>query len=205
MNNPIPHHLIIEHLFPFLFSIEEMEQAVLKAIETRSLNDLLFLLGRSPTSIPSYLTRNEEYAQAASFTVVLPILAGLGFRLSTEIFEAAASKGNLDVMKWLKEKKCPWNAWTFYYASEHDNLVNMKWLRENGCPWNEEAFVAAARHGNLDNMKWLKENGCPWGARTFYYAEDHGDLANVRWLKENGCPHDHSEDGGADSDRSDTT
>ena len=48
--------------------------------------------------------------------------------------------GNLENMKWLLEKGCPWNFWTFEKAAEHGNLENMKWLLEKGCPWNEDTF-----------------------------------------------------------------
>jgi hypothetical protein len=37
----------------------------------------------------------------------------------------------------------------------------MKWLKEKGCPWDTWTFARAAEHGNLENMKWLKANGCP--------------------------------------------
>jgi hypothetical protein len=189
MNNPIiPHDLFIEHLLPFILSAKEMEDVVLNAVFTRNIADIRFFLGRSPASVPSYLKRNEQYTRVANFTIMLPVLVDLGFSLSAEIFEAAASKGNLSIMRWLKEKCCPWSSWTFYYASEHNNLVNIQWLRANGCPWSEETFVAAARNGNIENMIWLKQNGCPWDARTFYYAEDHGNPFNVKWLKINGCP-----------------
>jgi len=187
MNNhlSIPHHLIVENIFPFLFSHRDMEAYILNSIITENMNDLFFLVGRSSASVPSYITSNEEYAQRTGFTIVLPILVSLGFKLSAEIFEAAATKGNLEIMKWLKKMNCPWNAWVFYYATEHDSLDNMKWLKENGCPWNGETFVAAVRNGNLDNLKWLKENGCPVDSRTFYYAAEQGDPENLNWLKEN--------------------
>jgi hypothetical protein len=188
-SNPIiPHELFIEHLLPLIFSAKELEDVVLNAVITRNLRDLRFFLGRNKASVPSYLKRNDLFTRQANFTILLPVLVDLGFSLSAEIFEAAATRGNLSLLKWLKEKRCPWSPWTFYYASEYGDLVNMQWLRENGCPWNEETFTAAARNGKLENMIWLKQNGCPWDARTFYYAEDHGNLINIRWLISNGCP-----------------
>jgi len=103
-------------------------------------------------------------------------------------FEMAASNGNLENMKWLKENGCPWNVLIFAEAALNGNLENMKWLKENGCPWNAWTFGYAAYNGNLENMKWLKENGCPLDESTFADAALNGNLENMKWLKENGCP-----------------
>ena len=37
----------------------------------------------------------------------------------------AAKHGNLEVMKWLKNKCCPWNKNTFIKAAENGSLTNM--------------------------------------------------------------------------------
>ena len=48
--------------------------------------------------------------------------------------ESAADNGNLMMLKWLKEKKCPWGEDTFYFAAKRGSLENIKWLKENECP-----------------------------------------------------------------------
>ena len=101
-------------------------------------------------------------------------------------FKEASERGDLKIMKWLKEKRCPWDAATFAEAARHGDLENMKWLKENGCPWSCDTFSEAALCGILENMKWLKMNACPWDYWTFAMAE--GDLDNMKWLKKNGCP-----------------
>ena len=73
-----------------------------------------------------------------------------------------AKFGNLEVMKWLKDRKCLWNTCIFKCAADSGNLEVMKLLYSNGCPWNESTFNSAAMFGNLDNMKWLYLNKCPW-------------------------------------------
>jgi hypothetical protein len=106
------------------------------------------------------------------------------------LFDYAAKCGNIILMIFLKENRCPWDSGTFARAAEHGNLEIMKWLLENGCPWNESTFSYAAEHGNLDNMKWLKEKRCPWDRWTIIYAAKHGNLENIEWLKANGGPLD---------------
>lgn len=104
--------------------------------------------------------------------------------LSSKTLEHASRNGNLDVMKWLKEKGCLWGTNTFDSASENGNLNNMKWLKDNGCPWGKSTFWKAARNGNLENMKWIKDNGCPWGKCTFWKAAENGNMENIKWIKE---------------------
>ena len=130
----LPYHLVFEYLFPFIYSSSEMKEAVMQAIQTRNMKDLLFLVGRSPAGVPHHLIRNEKYTQAAGFSIILPCLVGLGFNLSPRIFTAAARHGNLDILMWLKQKNCPWDENTFHAAAEHGDLLNMKWLKQNGCP-----------------------------------------------------------------------
>jgi hypothetical protein len=57
---------------------------------------------------------------------MLPVLQRLGFQLSSGIFNEAAMKGNLDILKGLKQHDLPWNEDTFRIAAEHGNLINMK-------------------------------------------------------------------------------
>ena len=52
------------------------------------------------------------------------------FRVCTE----AAKYGHLHILKWLREKQCPWNESVVYYAvkNQHQDLLN--WAIKNGCP-----------------------------------------------------------------------
>ena len=91
------------------------------------------------------------------------------------------------MLKWLKNKGCPWAGTTFNSAASHGSLDNMCWLKANGCLWDKYTFSYAADHGSLDNMKWLRANGCPWDEKTLVLAALKGDLNNMIWLRENGC------------------
>ena len=52
-------------------------------------------------------------------------------------------------------------------AAERGDLEMLRWLRSEGCPWNEETCTAAASEGHLDVLKYLHENGCPWNEETW--------------------------------------
>ena len=52
-------------------------------------------------------------------------------------------------------------------AAGSGHLHIIRWLKEKGCPWepldvSTDAYVAAAEKGHLHVMRWLYENGFPW-------------------------------------------
>lgn len=61
------------------------------------------------------------------------------------VCEAAASRGNTDVLKWLRSLSPP-------------------------CPWNIFVCTVAARNGYLDTLKWLRAQDppCPWGGFSLF-------------------------------------
>lgn len=183
----IPHDVFLETILPMMPQ-PAFEKRILKAVKTRNLRDLYGLVGRTATTVPSYLTCNANYTKVAGFSIMLPVLQKLGFQLGPNIFAAAAKKGDIHLLNWLKRHNCPWDDMTFYYAVQNGNLSNLKWLKDNNCPWSEGTFIIAATKGDIDILKWLKENGCPWDKRTFLNAAEHGNLSNMKWLKDNGCP-----------------
>ena len=98
----------------------------------------------------------------------------------------AARGGHLEVLKWLREKGCPWDAWACTEAARYDHLAVLKWLRSQDppCPWDESACSEAAWGGHLDVLKWLRENGCPWDIVCRGTSHTH-----IRtYLDENDCP-----------------
>ena len=102
----------------------------------------------------------------------------------------AATKGNLEMLKWARENGCPWDGRTCVVAAFHGHLEMLKWARENGCPWDECTCAVAAQNGHLEMLKWARENGCPWDVLTCTYAAGNGHLEVLKWARENGCPWD---------------
>ena len=97
-------------------------------------------------------------------------------------FSTAAQYGNLDNMKWLLTKGCPFGEGTFHFDLCHAMKLS------DGCAVCDDTFAFATRNGNLDNMKWLLANGCPFRYDTFDIAARNGNLDNMKWLLANGCP-----------------
>jgi hypothetical protein len=70
---------------------------------------------------------------------------------------------SLDVLQWLRERRCPWNATTCEWAAAKGHLVMLQWLREHHCPWGEgNVCLRAAMGGHLELLKWAWAKGCPW-------------------------------------------
>ena len=71
------------------------------------------------------------------------------------------------------------------FAASAGHLDIIKWARDRGCPWSESACKLAAGYGQLDTLKWLHANGCPWDESTTKYASSEEIYV---WATNNGCP-----------------
>ncbi len=187
----IPHHVILEHIFPFIDAYD-MEKNVYDAVQSRNLSDLYFMVGRTKVTVPTFVSNNEIYSEKAGLhSILLPVLRNLGFKLSNRLFQLAAEKGNIKILDWLRDNDCPWHEQTFLTAINHGDLYLCMWLKRDGCPWDASTFfMAAGKNSKLHILQWLQENGCPWDEQTYYPAVMEGNLDAVRWLRENGCPWD---------------
>lgn len=101
----------------------------------------------------------------------------------------AALGGHLGVLRWMHENGRPIDDLKVFVAAGSAGRTEvMAWLREVGCPWDASVCAMAARKGRLDALKWLREAGCPWDASVYAAADDKGHRYVAEWLKENGCP-----------------
>ena len=100
----------------------------------------------------------------------------------------AAGMGHLEVLQWARENGCEWDKDTCTYAAKGGHLEVLQWARENGCEWDEETCAKAAKGGHLDVLKWARENGCEWDDDTCAEAAEGGHLEVLQWARENGCP-----------------
>lgn len=99
---------------------------------------------------------------------------------------ACQMAANLDVLKWLRERKFPWDEGTCAELARKGDLVALEWAYENGCPpfW---ACEYAARDGKLESIKWARFKGFPWNEDTCLEAASHGHLHVLKWARGNGC------------------
>lgn len=135
------------------------------AILKGNLGNVKWLHSNRYKSLEFYTSFDNAYELAAFYghLEILKFLTQIRYpaKLNDYVFSAAAEKGHLHIMRWLKDNDFPWSEKTFALASENGNLDNMKWLKENGCPLDTTAIIAALKNENLQNLRWLKQNGCP--------------------------------------------
>jgi hypothetical protein len=103
---------------------------------------------------------------------------------------AAAQRGDLQLLKWLRAHNCAWDAETCSEAARKDRLNLLIWAHENGCPWDEWTCSRAAKGGHLHILQWLREQGCPWNTHTCARAAYYRHLHVLQWAHTNGCPWD---------------
>ena len=72
-----------------------------------------------------------------------------------------ARNGNVELLKFLHEERCPWDFWTCSYAAKNGHLECLKYAHENGCPWDKRTCSKAAEKGHLECLQYARENGCP--------------------------------------------
>jgi hypothetical protein len=135
-----------------------------------------------------------------------------------DTIEAAASQGNLEMVKYCVANKCPINMWSCAWAAQNGHLEVLKYLREEAkAPWdwrtaaraaqnghlhileylverkydkyNELACRNAAENGHLDCLKYLHETAkAPWDSRAVREAHENKHPECLQYLLDNNCP-----------------
>ena len=81
------------------------------------------------------------------------------------------------------KKKHVWNEDACSIAASRGHLEVLKYLHQNGCPWNKQACSDAAYRGHLEVLKYLHQNGCPWNEQAcLRIAKKDGHLTVVEWI-----------------------
>lgn len=114
-------------------------------------------------------------------------------RANAELCESAASGGQLDTLKYLRAKGCPWDIRVASSAAFYGHIEILKWYLSNGGTWDTQVCSLAAANCQLETLQWLRANEygtCPWGASTCWRAARNGHLGVLKWAHENGCPWD---------------
>jgi hypothetical protein len=97
-----------------------------------------------------------------------------------------AETNKLELLKWAREeKKCEWDVRTIIAAASEGNLEMVKYCVANKCPINERACSSAALNGHLEILKYLREEAkAPWDWLTASWAAHNGQLQILEYLVE---------------------
>jgi hypothetical protein len=98
------------------------------------------------------------------------------------VFNAAASNGHLDLVKWLHLHGGRWDSWTCTEAAVGGHLHVLTWLRQVGCPWDTVTAAAGAYSMNSAVINFLRAEKCPCDR----LVADVGYLVGRRWAEDEG-------------------
>jgi len=99
------------------------------------------------------------------------------------------------VLKWLREKGCPWENIAFFGAILEGHLDVVKWIAANDGPGSHStskprACKWAAFGGHLKVLKWLRKKHFEWDDEVCLAAAQSGNLVMVKWVHRFGDRHD---------------
>jgi hypothetical protein len=103
----------------------------------------------------------------------------------------AAGNGHLECLKYLREEvKAPWNSWTADWAAERGHLHILEYLVERKYDqFDVSACAFAAENGHFDCLKYLHETAkAPWDSRAVREAHENDHTECVQYLLDNDCP-----------------
>ncbi|CAL6354517.1 unnamed protein product [Bathycoccus prasinos] len=104
----------------------------------------------------------------------------------TDFCVKVACTNKLELLKWIREeKKCEWDSRTINAAASQGNLEMVKYCVANECPIDALACANAAENGHLECLKYLREEvKAPWDFRTANWAALNGHLHILEYLVE---------------------
>ena len=104
----------------------------------------------------------------------------------TDFCWRVAKTNKLEFLKWIREeKKYRWDESTTDVAATRGNMEMVKYCVANKCPIGTGTCARVAGNGDLECLKYLREEGkAPWDSETAARAADDGHLHILEYLVE---------------------
>lgn len=131
----------------------------------------------------------EKIVKEAVILGALPVLKWLNPTWSNYLSLLAIEAGQLEVLKW--GIKSSGDLWTLLWnkAAEREDIEILKWLKEVNCPRIPSSLPnICARTGNIENFKWLLANGFFYNDLSYRSAAKGGQKEFLLFLREEGFP-----------------
>jgi hypothetical protein len=104
-------------------------------------------------------------------------------KFDASICASASFGAQLETLKWLRSRKCPWDERVCDHAVEFGYEDLFCWAADNGAPINDSVPEIAARRGCLKILECADEHGVPYPWKSF--PPEHDDLGwNVMFRKQ---------------------
>jgi hypothetical protein len=103
-----------------------------------------------------------------------------------ELYEEAAHKRHLHVIKWLHAHGCPID-WGRHRLMDEAllygcSIETIQWLRARGQQWTNKSFGCAVAAGKPEVLDYLHDDGCPWDAQdAALRAALYSGTASILW------------------------
>ena len=136
-------------------------------------------------------------AEAAAVAGNLPVLQYVhiftNLVLKRNLTEAAAKCGHLAVLKWLRERECPWDEEVAGEAASRGHIHILDWALDNNVPMGDSTPVSttpmgmlvrkAARNGRMECVRWLHfHKKCALTSEVYEVAAGSANLELLKWL-----------------------
>jgi hypothetical protein len=108
--------------------------------------------------------------------------------LNTELVHVTVGNGNLELLKWLHSKQCPFEN-TYLHYSATSPSETLQYLHTNmGVPLVEAILYSAIDDERVDLVEWLVDNDCPLTNKCWSKASIVRNVEIVDILRQNDCP-----------------
>jgi hypothetical protein len=155
------------------------------AVQYGHLDIALWLYDLDPDNI--YWSLASQDAAQYRHIYILEWLLSIGYSLNENTFKAGIKSGSIDVMEWLYAHECPCVI-DDRFACYQGNVEIVKWLKERNMGWSPTSFHFAIEAGLIDLLAYLHEQGERFCPVCHVLAVCNYNTETLRWLIENGCP-----------------
>lgn len=139
----------------------------------------------------NYVSMISEYAPQSGNLDLLKWLHDNGCRFDADACDQAVRSGNFDMVKWIRQiAKAPLTTRTLIACIETNRFDMLKWCKENCTACNELACAIAAKEKQYDMLKWLVEKGAPYDSKVTACIARNGNLQMLKWCNTVGIPMD---------------
>lgn len=136
-------------------------------------------------------------AEAAAAAGNLPVLQYVhiftNLVMQRNLTEAAATHGHLAVLKWLRERECPWDEKVAAEAAVRGHIHILEYALDNNVPMGDSTPVSttpmgtlvqkAAKHGRMECVRWLHfHKKCALTPAVYNAAAYSANLELLKWL-----------------------
>lgn len=130
-------------------------------LATHGLDDLLKLYLKKYDISANLMTQTFQYAVEAGHFETVKMLRGMGYELHDSLTLSAIRGKRLDILEWLVLEGCKVNSYDTNLAAELGDLEILKWLKEKDCTLVPGAFAKAAKNRHSHILQYLLENNLP--------------------------------------------